>query len=510
MKEHLATIASFASNYWATLALGALCAYLGVFTVLRRIVFTGAALAQAAAAGVAASFWALTLSLPTVLAAFVTTWGATLGSLGASVGSALALARGERRGRVTADAMVGVVFASSSALAILFVWRSSVGLVELKNILAGDVLLSSSGDLVSLWVGVLVVALVHAFGRERFLLVAYDPAFAKAQGLNVRFLERLFLASLAVAVAVALRAAGLMLVFGTLVLAPLVGLRVEKTLGRATCMAVGAAWSATMGGFLLSTKYNLPVAPTIVTCEVALLVAAMLLPRFTRIVCTVGGVSALAMGLALGAVGPNELPAEVPEPGPDRAPERPSEAEMAALYRMGGGHSHGGRGWGYVWEQRALAGYVDVLTDVGLSEQTRVRAAKELARMGMPDGLRPLLEVMGEPFEVLASGARRSAAVLTQAPSSRARGLLVEFADGADPELATNAALVLADLGQEGAWARLVERLADPGVPLLLREKTHTFLTQANGGDALGYDAFAEPTENAESLTAWREWATAR
>ena len=51
MDELLTTVASFAPNYRATLALGALCAYLGVFTVLRRIVFTGAALAQAAANG---------------------------------------------------------------------------------------------------------------------------------------------------------------------------------------------------------------------------------------------------------------------------------------------------------------------------------------------------------------------------------------------------------------------------------------------------------------------------
>ncbi|MEM8713756.1 MAG: metal ABC transporter permease, partial [Planctomycetota bacterium] len=93
MTETLTTLSSFATNYWATLGLGALCAYLGLFTVLRRIVFTGAALAQAAAAGVAAFFWILTLPLSSGVRSVIQGTGATAGGLIAAVGSALFLAR---------------------------------------------------------------------------------------------------------------------------------------------------------------------------------------------------------------------------------------------------------------------------------------------------------------------------------------------------------------------------------------------------------------------------------
>ncbi|MEM7307354.1 MAG: metal ABC transporter permease [Planctomycetota bacterium] len=496
MRELFTTVASFASSYWATLALGALCAYLGVFTVLRRIVFTGAALAQAAAAGVAASFWVLTLPLPAALHAFVTSWGATLGSLGASVGSALALARGERRGRLTADALVGVVFAASSALAVLLVWRSSKGLVELKNILAGDVLLSSSGDLVSLWFGVAGVAVLHAFLRSRFLLVAYDPPFARAQGLDVRNLERAFLASLAVAVAVALRAAGLMLVFGTLVLTPLVGLRVAGTLGRATWVAVGAAWSSTLGGFLLATHQNLPVAPTIVACEVALLVAAMLLPRTTQAVCLAGGVCALAAGAVLAAMAPERVPTQL-----SAADFEPTGAHS---HRHGAGHSagHGPR--------RAVEVHLAALADLALSDEVRIRAVEALGTLRAPEAVRPLIEAMGEPFEDLALRARTSAVALGREPSGEGLNQLLVLADGPDAELATHAARVLVEMEHEGAWSLLVRGLADSSVPLLLREETHAFLTETNDGDPLGYDAFAEPVDNAEALDAWRAWAASR
>ncbi|MEL6716564.1 MAG: metal ABC transporter permease, partial [Planctomycetota bacterium] len=317
MAELLSTVASFAPSYWATLGIGALCAYLGTFTVLRRIVFTGAALAQAAAAGVAATFWLGTLSSPAWIRSIATGASATFGGLAAAVASALVLARGERPGRLTADALVGVVFAASSALSVLFVWRSSAGFVELKNIVAGDVLLSSAADLRTLWIGVAGVALVHARFRREFLLVAYDPPFARTQGLSVAGLERLFLGSLAIAVAVALRAAGLMLVFGTLVLPPLVGLRVAGTLARATLVAVAAAWTSALGGFLLATHLNLPVAPTAVACQVFLLGASYVLPRAVHAASLVGGALAPLVGiLLLTWTPPSVAPAQtMAEPG---------------------------------------------------------------------------------------------------------------------------------------------------------------------------------------------------
>lgn len=480
MNDVLTTVASFSSSYWATLGVGALCAYLGVFTVLRRIVFTGAALAQAAAAGVAVSFWLLTLPLPLVVQTSLESHGATAGALLVSIGSALALARGERRGRVTADSMVGVVFAAASALSIVLVWRSSQGLVELKNILAGDVLLSSTGAQRALWLGIWGVAVVHVSLRERFLLVAYDPAFARAQGLDVRSLERVFLATLAVAVAVALRAAGLMLVFGTLVLPPLIGLRAGGTLVRATWTAVAAAWTASMLGFLLATGQNLPVAPTIVACEVLLLGLAMLAPQLVALGCAVGGVGALVLGLSLGAFMPEALPTE--------SVEQQGEAE--------------GRG------RRRLDEGITTLRDLSLPVTRRVVAVDKLRGWGGPEALRPLLEAMNDPNLELAAYARDAAVGLGEKDACEAR--LRELAQGPDPELSTHAARVLVELEAEGAWSLLVERLAEPEVPLLLRDDTHVFLTEANGGDGLGYDAFASPEENEAALRAWREWAAAR
>ena len=45
----------------AGMLVGALCGYLGVYVVLKRIVFVGVALAEMSSAGVALAFWAATI-----------------------------------------------------------------------------------------------------------------------------------------------------------------------------------------------------------------------------------------------------------------------------------------------------------------------------------------------------------------------------------------------------------------------------------------------------------------
>ena len=93
--------------YAATLGIAGVCAYLGLFCVLRRIVFTGVALAQLAAAGVAGSFFVGQYG-PPALSALAKAWGSTLGSLGMAVVGALGLEVQSQRGRVTSDAVVRV------------------------------------------------------------------------------------------------------------------------------------------------------------------------------------------------------------------------------------------------------------------------------------------------------------------------------------------------------------------------------------------------------------------
>lgn len=273
MSDALETFARSSTAYAATVAIGLVCSYLGLFTILRRIVFTGVALAQLAAAGVAAAFFVADAAwLPGWITGPASRHGATAGSVGLALAGALGLQAGQKR--VTPDALVGFVFAAASAVAVLLVWRSPQGLAQLHGLLAGEVLLSRAGGLTSLWIGLAAVTAVHVWFRRELLLASFDPEFARALRLPEQRLQLLLLGSLAVAVAVSLQAGGLLLVLAFLVLPPMTGLLVGDGLPQSTGLALATAAGSSLLGFLGAILLELPLAPSVATTQVLLFGAA--------------------------------------------------------------------------------------------------------------------------------------------------------------------------------------------------------------------------------------------
>ena len=154
-------------------AAGAVCALIGVYVVLNRIVFLGAALAQLSAAGIAFGFlFGIHATAPAILFAVV---GVLILSLrpGAS--------------RIPADGILGIVFAVGWAASVLMVSRSAQGAEELNFMLQGNILTATHGDVrVLIWLLAGIGALHVLFARP-FVFVSFDPETAQTLGLSTRF-----------------------------------------------------------------------------------------------------------------------------------------------------------------------------------------------------------------------------------------------------------------------------------------------------------------------------------
>src|SRR6476469_4131151 len=117
----LELVLSFKDALFGALVIGIACATLGVYVVLRRIVFVGAALAQLSSAGIA-------------LALFLGGLGIGLGivthpialSLVATLAGALFFAGGSKS-RIPQDATIGVTYAAAGAAGILLIAKASGG-----------------------------------------------------------------------------------------------------------------------------------------------------------------------------------------------------------------------------------------------------------------------------------------------------------------------------------------------------------------------------------------------
>jgi zinc transport system permease protein len=251
-----------------------LCSYLGVFIVLRRAVFVGAALAQVSSLGVALALFLGGLwgarthgQLP---------WLAQPLALLLTVGAALLFAFQARERRLPRETAIGVAYAAAGALAILVVAVSAGAESEVMNLLFGNVLTISGPGIAGLGLLALLVGGTHVAFFKEFLFVSFDPDMAQALGLRARWWNALLFATIGVTVAFAIRAAGALVVFGFLVLPAATALTLGRSFQMVIALAIAIGWLACCTGVSISYVFDLPTGPTMVAVNVAFLGLAAL------------------------------------------------------------------------------------------------------------------------------------------------------------------------------------------------------------------------------------------
>src|SRR5687767_230387 len=274
MADTLSTILLFKDALFGALIMALACSVLGVYVVLRRIVFVGAALAQLSSAGIALGLFLYGLGIggelthhPVAMALIVTIAGAMFFGFGST-----------GRAGVPPDATIGVAYAVAAAAGILLIAKAKTG--EAHDIfLQGNILGITRLDTVILSAVAVPVLLVHALFYKEFLFVSFDRETARTLGYNVRFWNLLLYFTLGVVIAYAMQFAGVMLVFNFLVLPAVTGLLLARSMGGIFAIAIGSALLAALIGFALSVPFDLPSGPTIIAVSGALALLAWLFSR---------------------------------------------------------------------------------------------------------------------------------------------------------------------------------------------------------------------------------------
>jgi zinc/manganese transport system permease protein len=244
----------------ACLLLAVTLGYLGIHVIERRIVFVDLALAQISTVGIALAF--LLETDPTVLSLAFTLAGAAL------------LSVRSRTPRVPQEAVMGIVYAVASALAILLISKTPHGEADVLKVFFGDVLGVTTRQLLVTGAVFAALALVHVAFRERFLLVTLDPGRATAEGISIRLWDFLFYLSIGVAIALAIRIGGVLLVFSYLIIPPVAGFLVFRSVGRVFAVAQAVGILASVLGLWLSYRLDLSTGTTVVATLGALLLVA--------------------------------------------------------------------------------------------------------------------------------------------------------------------------------------------------------------------------------------------
>lgn len=252
----------------ASLILTGIHAYLGVHVVERGVIFVDLSLAQIAALGSTVAYLAGNDLHSTT--AYLYSLGFTF--LGAAI---FAFSRVHRQTRIPQEAVIGIVYAVSAAIAILVMSKATQETEHLKEMLVGNILSVTWPELAKTAVLYAVVGAFHYTFRDRFLLISMDEPEAERRGLNIRFWDFLFYVSFGFVVTSSVAIAGVLLVFCFLIVPSVTAMLFAARLGPRLAIGwtMGALVSA--GGVALSFVVDLPTGATIVgTFGLALLLLA--------------------------------------------------------------------------------------------------------------------------------------------------------------------------------------------------------------------------------------------
>jgi len=227
---------------------------IGYFVVVRRLAFATEALSHG---GFAGATGAVVVNQDPFLGllVFVTCAGVLMGILGDKL-----------RGR---DVAIGATLAFSLALGSLFLSISSKLAGEAVNILFGNILAISPGDV--RFVVIFACATLLALGvlYRPLLFASVDPEIAEARGLPVRGLGIAFMVLLGFAVATAVQVVGVLLIFALLILPAASAQQFTPQPARATLYAVLIAIACVWAGLCIG--FYLPYPPSFFITTLAFL-----------------------------------------------------------------------------------------------------------------------------------------------------------------------------------------------------------------------------------------------
>jgi zinc/manganese transport system permease protein len=253
-------LADLVAILWAPflmcLVLTGIHAYLGVHVLAREVVFVDIAMAQIAALGATAAF---------LVGHDTETWQSYAYALAATIVGAvvLALSRSRRR-HVSQEAVIGFVYAVSSAAAVLVADRAAHGAEQVRGMLVGNLLAVGPLEVAKVAGLYALVGALHWLCRRPFFLISTDPDAAYAEGWRVRLWDFVFYASFGVVVASSVRVAGVLLVFSYLIVPALAGVTLGGSILARLLIGWGFGTLVSVLGMIASAALDLPTGATIV------------------------------------------------------------------------------------------------------------------------------------------------------------------------------------------------------------------------------------------------------
>ncbi|MFC1964448.1 metal ABC transporter permease [Chloroflexota bacterium] len=244
------------------------CGIVGVYVVVKRIVFISGGIAHASFGGIGLGYL---VGISPVL-------GATFFTLASALGMGLVT----RKTKLPEDTAIGILWAMGMAMGIIFIGLAPGYAPDLFSYLFGNILTVPFSDLLlMLALDIIIVLIVIALYKE-FLAVSFDEEFGMVVGVPVDALYLLLLCMVALTVVVLIRVVGIILVIALLTIPAALARQFTHNLLKMMLLAILFGAVFTFGGLWLSFELDLASGATIILLSGTVLLAFFGLSRLRR------------------------------------------------------------------------------------------------------------------------------------------------------------------------------------------------------------------------------------
>ncbi|MFC1903448.1 metal ABC transporter permease [Chloroflexota bacterium] len=226
------------------------CGIIGVYVVVKRVVFISGGIAHASFGGIGLGYL---LGINPVLGAVFFT-----------VASALGIGLVTKRTKLPEDTAIGILWATGMALGIIFINLSPGYAPDLFSYLFGNILTVPAFDLILMLIlDAVIIAIVLLLYKE-FLLLSFDEEFSTVVGVPTERLYLLLLCLIALTVVVLIRVVGIILVIALLTIPAALARQCTHNLKKMMLLSILAGIVFTFSGLWLSYLLDLASGATII------------------------------------------------------------------------------------------------------------------------------------------------------------------------------------------------------------------------------------------------------
>lgn len=183
--------------------------------------------------------------------------------------------------RVPHEAIIGIVFVVSSALAVLVLSKAPHGHEKMEAMLVGSILFVTWGDVLNMLLLYLPLGILHYLVRRVLMRISDNIQEAESAGISVRAWDLLFYASFGLMVTQSVSIAGVLVVFSYLIIPAACAIMFVDNYFHSLLMAWGIALGVSFAGLAFSAWKDLPTGPSLVATFGVVLVLCILIRMFT-------------------------------------------------------------------------------------------------------------------------------------------------------------------------------------------------------------------------------------